>query len=428
MAIFDVLRNSPSTDPHSHHTFVLLQPRPRLQDVIPNFPVDTARQAPKAYVGMVEETGSLFVMSPGRFPLVAFGDVESRSSDLKYIDAPGVVNEGEQHSEVDAVTRARKQREWERERENRARDIRYREKCKDGSVGDRRCLTGVRKLEGGDGDGPESRMRRLLDGVPSDALPVLPSDSQRLEGTANETRVGNRDTETGNLLLRSRGGRDNVFEALVVALVFAVFLWFAIRIMKTGDAKSTRLVGEEDMKENVPRSEDIPEMDGHSLPETTQLVLPTLSLSDDMQPKATDHGSNPPQDDVEDSDREGEGEGEGDVVAMSGRRKGRRGKRGKKKKVGTLLPGSEDRNDEENANGHVVEIDTKDPKPSPPLSPAVSSIPTPAPVAPALVVSDVVLGESESTIFIYAQPTFTQVSDRTAQWCSRDPFKDVQLP
>jgi hypothetical protein len=32
---------------------------------------------------------------------------------------------------------------------------------------DRRCLVGIRPLEGGDGDGPEMRMKRLIDGAPS---------------------------------------------------------------------------------------------------------------------------------------------------------------------------------------------------------------------------------------------------------------------
>jgi hypothetical protein len=112
---------------------------------------------------MVEETGSLFAMGPGRFPLVAFGGIEPQSSDLKHIDAPNVCDEGQQHNEMDEVTRARKQREWAREREKWAKHIWYAEMCENGLVGDRKCLTGMRSLEGGDRDRPESRMRRWLD-------------------------------------------------------------------------------------------------------------------------------------------------------------------------------------------------------------------------------------------------------------------------
>jgi serine/threonine-protein kinase/endoribonuclease IRE1 len=87
-----------------------------------------------AYVGLVEETGSLFAMSPDRFPLIAF-------------------------------TGRRKRRE-------NAMKLRNYGSGDDECLGrpslytDRRCLVGMHPLEGGDGDVPESRPKRLVDGVP----------------------------------------------------------------------------------------------------------------------------------------------------------------------------------------------------------------------------------------------------------------------
>ncbi|KAJ7704318.1 hypothetical protein B0H17DRAFT_1193566 [Mycena rosella] len=155
VAIFDVLRIPTQ---HPPNTFVLLQPRPQLSTILPKLtPTTSMDQLPhleSAYIGMVEETGSLFAMSPDRFPLVAFGGTWNR---VKLRNAPPAVGE------VDAISRARTQRE----KAMRERD--YASQC-DRCV-DRRCLVGIRPFEGGDGDGPEMRMRRLLDGVPG--VPLL---------------------------------------------------------------------------------------------------------------------------------------------------------------------------------------------------------------------------------------------------------------
>ncbi|KAJ7805578.1 hypothetical protein B0H14DRAFT_3153366 [Mycena olivaceomarginata] len=122
VAIFDVLRN-----PTQHHTFVLLQPRPRLSAILPKLAQTTSTdQLPyflSAYIGLVEETGSLFAMSPERFPLVAF-------------------------------TAGRKRRENAMKRRDHGSGD---DKCLDRSslYTDRRCLVGMHPLEGGDGDGPD---------------------------------------------------------------------------------------------------------------------------------------------------------------------------------------------------------------------------------------------------------------------------------
>ncbi|KAJ7809377.1 hypothetical protein B0H14DRAFT_3759782 [Mycena olivaceomarginata] len=87
-----------------------------------------------AYVGLVEESGSLFAMSPDRFPLVAF-------------------------------TAGHKRRENAMEPRNHGSGD---DRClnRASSYTDRRCLVGMHPLEGGDGDSPEYRLKRLVDGVP----------------------------------------------------------------------------------------------------------------------------------------------------------------------------------------------------------------------------------------------------------------------
>ncbi|KAJ7130189.1 hypothetical protein C8R44DRAFT_62074 [Mycena epipterygia] len=154
-------------------TFVLLQPRPQLSSILPQLNHATSKdQLPhleSAFIGMVEESGSLFAMSPDRFPLVVFGD--GKKTRPKVINAPpqGEVPL-ELPGEVDAITQARKQREKAmKERHYSSKD----DRCQDRAAmyTDRQCLVGIRRLEGGDGDGPEMRMKRLIDGVPGVPLP-----------------------------------------------------------------------------------------------------------------------------------------------------------------------------------------------------------------------------------------------------------------
>ncbi|KAF8653391.1 hypothetical protein AX16_003963 [Volvariella volvacea WC 439] len=150
VAVFDVLRNPDPRSPNAQ-PFVLLQPRPRLQDVLPNFNEETASTLPNAgsaYVGMIEETGSLFAMSPDTFPLVIFGS----STDRPRKTRNRLVEGGPSSSNsVDEITRARKEREeWE-------------EQCENGGAGKSgRCFVGIHKLV----DADERRMLRLLPGVP----------------------------------------------------------------------------------------------------------------------------------------------------------------------------------------------------------------------------------------------------------------------
>ena len=131
--------------------FVLLQPRARLQDVMPNVDFPGAAKSNRlpnldsAFVGLIEESGSLFAMSPDRFPLVVFGDasVHNRS---RSIEPPYGTFVDVDANDADTQT-------WKL--------------CANGSP-HRRCLTGVRRLEASS----RSRLARLLDGTPT--VPLSP--------------------------------------------------------------------------------------------------------------------------------------------------------------------------------------------------------------------------------------------------------------
>ena len=126
--------------------FVLLQPHLRLEDILPNADLRKAaahKSLPNldaAFVGYIEESGSLFAMSPDTFPLVVFGDVGVG----RFLDpAPDHVDVHMEHDlpgDLDSISRRTKER-------------RLRRMCREGST-DRRCLTGVRKL----GSSTQSRL------------------------------------------------------------------------------------------------------------------------------------------------------------------------------------------------------------------------------------------------------------------------------
>ena len=131
---------------------VLLQPSPRLQDVFPSMDLsNTAKlnhQLPNldsAYVGVLEESGSLFAMSSDRFPLVAFGDANPAHPLIDPPPGTPIPTGAIPKSTVDEITKARKLREL----------------C-DKGVFNPRCLTGIRKLE----SSSRSRLSRLLDAAP----------------------------------------------------------------------------------------------------------------------------------------------------------------------------------------------------------------------------------------------------------------------
>jgi serine/threonine-protein kinase/endoribonuclease IRE1 len=314
---------------------------------------------------------------------------------------------------VDAITKARKYRERMGMGKGRKEEGGW---CSEDKhlYSDRRCLVGVRPLE--DGDGHESRMRRLLDG-PAGRLPIPPLpevEGELVNGSGKGSggigrQIGDRD-RWGTL---RGGGVVSWWEAVVVTIVFCVVsLWFALRRVRgrsRSGKKTLVLPAEEERKEDVglldPQAESsagtgvsaglvspIPEADA----ETSR--TPRSSLHTPKQSESQSNGNATPillADDGEDS------EGEGDAPVTPGKRKARRGKRGKKKKTGLVLPeGGEDggmgsANGGSGSGGNANGVPVADGLPeTPPVSSlVVNSARLPVPTTPSLIVSDTILGK-----------------------------------
>jgi serine/threonine-protein kinase/endoribonuclease IRE1 len=99
-------------------------------------------------------------MTPARYPLIAFFGAE------RYVKGSLIdprTEDDDLPTEVNVVTKARKCKE--------RMEAWGKGQYKGEDSNDRRCLIGVRKLE--DGDGYESRMKRLLDGPIDGRLPAM---------------------------------------------------------------------------------------------------------------------------------------------------------------------------------------------------------------------------------------------------------------
>ncbi|GLB39832.1 putative protein with domain in protein kinases, N-glycanases and other nuclear proteins [Lyophyllum shimeji] len=410
VAIFDVLYK-----PNSHsrnNALVLLQPRPLLEDVIPNITPDTRLPNRKsAFVGMVQETGSLFAMSPARFPLVAFGGSE-RPPNYRLIDAATpseAMDLDELPPAVDAITKARKYKE-----QMRAWD---RDECRGaGMYTDRRCLVGVRPLE--EGDGEEGRLKRLLDApmpmpwpgsggaqplggalpAQDEAVVLLPGDE--VAGPVNASGEGDDGQEVG----WAQAARGKGLEALVFTFVVGVVsLWVGVKRFRERKRASKKSVTIDDAVDRVVEAKNteltlalVPPpvtpaetpVDPDAAPLPPSVVLPPTSTPETPKLNGQANGS-AGEGNGDDSDHE-EAPND-DVAATPGKRKNRRGKRGKKKKIGIVVPEAEEGEEEKTpapaANGNVEKGSE-----SPPASSLVVHSPKPAPAAPSLVVSDTILG------------------------------------
>ena len=139
-----------------------------------------------AYVGLLEESGSLFAMSPERYPLVLFGSSERETErqndgsggeshiDTKTLDSPrkrGYRPDGNDEDEP-ATLRSGKER-TEINDEDSLLDT-----CL-ADPSDLRCLVGFRPIE--DDSGYEGRLKRLLEG-PKPDLADLKSDLSEGQG------------------------------------------------------------------------------------------------------------------------------------------------------------------------------------------------------------------------------------------------------
>ncbi|KAH9947794.1 hypothetical protein B0H21DRAFT_311206 [Amylocystis lapponica] len=422
VAVFDVFKA-----PNRQHPFVLLQPRPRLQDILPNVDLQAAARENRlpyldaAYVGLVEETGSLYAMSPDRYPLVVFGDSQYDYGVGRTIDAPpgsvlldaGFDPGRDLPLDMDSVTR-------------RAKARRLRKMCTAGST-DRRCLTGVRRLE----SSSRSRLSRLLDGAPSAPLqPYYNSNAQDAGDGGRDGGAAALPESGGNASLApppdwrpdSRpsvgypfGFDMSTLAPLVVSLLGIVFLvgfvWGSLgkRLGRRMPAPSpgsgaenvevtshTELSSALDLKatlkdggekatepEETANSGSVTPLPSHDVDPLDVNVAPVILPLVVETP-----------DDVADAD---DSEREGDAAATPGKRKGFRRKRGKKKKVAAISIQDGEQAKEAEAGkaaggGGDAQGDVPDALDVPPSAIVMTRPTTPVPGVSSLVVSDTVLG------------------------------------
>ncbi|TCD64886.1 bifunctional endoribonuclease/protein kinase ire1 [Steccherinum ochraceum] len=413
VAVFDVLHAPGRREP-----YVLLQPRPRLQDIFPHVDITNAlkeNQFPNfksAYVGIVEETGSLFAMSPDRYPLVVFSDADSvddygvgRSIDPPPGSRWDFDSEFDLPLDIDSV----------------AKRAKLRQLCRSGSW-DMQCFVGVKELE-------SSQLSRLLDGAPSVPLPPYYNNHNSgatvpPDGNASITPPVVTGSPHGNSTPPSGYfGLQNVLTAVVTLVALTVATLWAYRqrssssplpqitITQNGHAADVQsdppileapvtsplLEGTSSTPEISPK-EEAPATPGLSTPRPSTPRPRTISSNGEADLRSPSRTGQI----VDDAGLDGEGEdsdGEGDAPATPGRKKGPRRKRGKKKKgAPTPLNGLEDLAAEDNKAGEIegatpghrendgfVHV----------VSPSAIVVPppaTPTPTVPSLIVSETILG------------------------------------
>lgn len=389
VAIFDVLTRSHT----SPHPFILEQPQPRLQDVLPNFSPESAAtilpNIDSAHVGMVAETGSLFAMSQDRFPLVAFGDSTK--------DRRGRFIEGSHTSQAvfsdDAIP---------------VRNPKVNLNCRTDVISDMRCLLGVRKIE--EGEWPLKRLIEAGRGVPMVEAPVpMTSDAIREDIRRN---AGGRITDEAppglidadDALPTRRGSTwQMVVVIIAIGIVSAWMTWKRLQTKMTkgittlGVLNSTLEPIELDLKD-VQNPDGILRLDG----EQPRSATPATPLSD-----SSSRGPNVPRsesraalslDEADDSEKDVEADG--DAPPTPGRRKARRGKRGKKKKVAIVTQSVDE-------GGKSDSLETPFGQSSPAIPPTTASpVSSAVQVGPSLTVSDSILGKVTSATSMFSSESF----------------------
>ena len=415
MTTFDVLRS-----PKRQQPFVLLQPQPTLQEIFPLADLVTATKhkglpnLDRAYVGLVEESGSLFAMSPDRFPLVVFGD---SNTDRRWhsIDPPEDDSVNDFPVDLESAARVAKVRK-------------LREMCRNGAS-DVRCLTGVRPL----GSDSQSRLSRLLDGAPSvitapppptpyshsnsnrpnmevevrneDPLPDGNGTMKPLPAWGNHSGPRIEDRPAGGLL--GMDGSTQAISAFGLAAI-VLLLWMSVKkflatppSLPPSPTSASLPASPPEVKEDTTKpvvEQDVPEeklqevVNGDAKPASMGEQVPASNAAEDL-PAArkvvftSDTADADPLTDAPDDDTEKENE----APDTTGKRKGIRRKRGKKKNKGVAITIPTD------------EVEQVEPTPranGPSLAPVQTILlapsTPPAPVVKTLVVSETVLGGSGS--------------------------------
>jgi serine/threonine-protein kinase/endoribonuclease IRE1 len=381
VAVFDVVSMSSRSKP-----FLLLQPKPRLEELFPHVDFHNAAKQnslpniDSTYVGMVKDTGSLFAMSPETFPLLLFGGNEERVDPRYLLDAPedatSDIDKG-----IDQLTRQRQLRQL----------------CQDGSL-DRRCFTGMRRMD----EDSRSRYSRLIGGSPyvedqpQDSIIHMPVDEPAPSRNASLPSSPIRESlpVADTIVISTAALKLSIVYPLATVLIL-LLTWFGWKRLQATQSITTKShpsnlgnsTSNGDLKTPYLEQDSSLGSVGVSAEQTTLLLGPGGSSGGETDAKlsmpsdsSTKKVSPEETNDLEDSDKED------DPTGTPGKRRTRRGRRGKKKKVAIAVPeDGEDNESDRQPNGSIE------------LKPAVSTpsiiLPPPPPPPPsALVVSETVLG------------------------------------
>jgi serine/threonine-protein kinase/endoribonuclease IRE1 len=339
------------------------------------------RNLDSAYIGLVEESGSLFAMSPDHFPLVVFGDANPQTWDRLIEPSEAVAD-----TRPDLVSEV-------------VRPGGSRERCRNGSS-DRRCLTGVRPLE----ESSRSKLSRLLDGAPTLSLPPghnanalndnlpSPSNGSPIPHWMWSPKVGSRADGRGLIGMDAHVGTFSTAVMFLFATVLG-WLWITRKQVKARElqAHTVTTVPPEKVSDisPTPRHFAEPPPDAKTPENTPSPRTDTPIKSTDHPPNAsTLHPDQIPAESFHDA-LEGDDTDKEDTNATPGKRKGIRRKRGKKKKVG--FAGTPEEGEEEQVNENGIPLELKVEGNSVILPSAPQAQPTPG---PSLTVSDTILGMS----------------------------------
>ncbi|KAI5115210.1 hypothetical protein M0805_004147 [Coniferiporia weirii] len=258
VAVFDVLHS-----PNRRHPIVLLQPQPRLQDLIPNFDFasnshdSSSLDVGATYVGLVEDGGSLFALSPSHYPLAVFAQnnylFARQHRRLPSIDAPpGYIpadNTAEVEIDMDTAT------DWDAGLLDLPPDVdgmtcmrKAIERCTDNRW-DRACVVGKQPVAASG----QSRLSRLL---PSRSVPE-PAEQIQSQMRSSEARdamleyyagarVGEANfskgplagTRTGILGMEGGRGKQALSGGAMVLVVFLVGMWYLTRKVKQEEGRT----------------------------------------------------------------------------------------------------------------------------------------------------------------------------------------------
>ncbi|KAG6335170.1 hypothetical protein ID866_3914 [Astraeus odoratus] len=396
VAVFDVFAS-----PERQEAFVLMQPQSPISELllfdgIPPSQLQTFYNPETAYVGLVPQTGSLFMMSNDHYPLVAFGDTEYSPNELA--------------DDIDSVTRRRKLFEL----------------CKE-SPFDTRCLTGKRRVD------LSNLSSRQLPGVPSVDFPpnmspgrnsAIETEEAQLSGVDEDVSVP---TPTSKLTPNAKEIDDSLKLPMVgpalLAMIFGAAWLFKDKLsINYGSWLPPALLAQRLTDVDLPDSTisliDAPLMPVHDPQATSNgdTADANAPFIDNETPPPANIDSLPrrhsvhfPESsvirDIPDSpvalvaEIGEESEKEGDAAGTPKKRKAPRRRRGKKGKgnnsvangsVDDALPAEKD-----DINGNAKEDRTEngDPSPDPPPASATLVVPsTPKSSTPSLIVSDTILG------------------------------------